>query len=168
MKIKCPYCGSDDYETYDLLIGMDEENARFMQRMFAPDPEGKRKNLLDYAGRIGAPVADPWFTRNFDITWDDINAGCQGLLEALTGTVTLDFTKATDRKDLYARLREKMDWQDWYGENLDALHDILTGLPHKGSRFLFLLPKAGSPELSAYAEKIAAEFEEAGKTVYKA
>ena len=158
----------DDYEKYDLLIGMDDENQIFMHRMYSPDTENKLKNMMDYAGKIGASVADPWYTRDFELTWQDINAACRGLLEELTGTVTIDFSKACDRKALYAQLREKMDWQDWYGENLDALSDVLTGLPHKGSRFLFIMPKNGDCELFDYAEKIIAEFEEAGKTVVKA
>ena len=158
----------DDYEKYDLLIGMDDENQRYMKRLFNPDSEGKLKNMMDYAGKIGASVADPWYTRDFELTWQDINAACRGLLEELTGTVTIDFSKACDRKALYTELRQKMAWQEWYGENLDALNDILTGLPHKGSRFLFIMPKNGDAELSAYAEKIVAEFEEAGKAYTKA
>ena len=158
----------DDYEKFDLLIGMDDENQRYMKRMYNPDREGKIKNMMDYAGKIGASVADPWYTRDFELTWQDINAACRGLLEELTGTVTLDFSSAGCRKCLYTELRKKMDWQDWYGENLDALNDILTGLPHKGSRFLFIMPKGDNAELLDYAEKIVAEFEEAEKPVFKA
>ena len=158
----------DDYEKYDLLIGMDDENSRFMKRMYNPDNENKLKNLMDYAGKIGASVADPWYTRDFELTWQDINAGCRGLLENLTGIITIDFSKACERKELFAELRRKMDWQDWYGENLDALSDILTGLPHKGSKFLFLMPKNADEALCTYAEKIIREFEEAGKSCVKA
>ena len=158
----------DDYEKYDLLIGMDDENQIFMHRMYAPDKENKLKNMMDYAGKIGASVADPWYTRDFELTWQDINSACCGLLENLTGIITIDFSKACDRKALYAQLREKMEWQEWYGENLDALSDILTGQPHKGEKFLFLMPKNAEDELCTYAGKILAEFEEAGKTVIKA
>jgi len=154
----------DDYETYDLLIGMDEENQRFLKRMYNPDPKGKLKNMMDYAGKIGASVADPWYTRDFDLTWQDVNAGCQGLLQALTGILTLDFREADSRAGLYRQLREKLDWQDWYGENLDALYDILTGLPHREGRCLFLLPMQEG-ELLQYARRIVAVFAEAGVSV---
>ncbi len=149
-----------DYEDFDLLIGLDEENGRYMRRMYSPDSEGKLKNLMDYAGKPGQSVADPWYTRDFDRTWQDVNEGCQGLLESLCGITTLDFRGASSRSDLYRELRQKMHWQDWYGENLDALYDILTGLPHKGRQFLFLMPREA--ELFAYAEKILAVWEEAG------
>ena len=163
-RLMCPA----DYENFDLLIGMDAENSRYMQRMFGADKERKLKNMMDYAGKKGASVADPWFTRDFDATWRDVNEACRGLLEKLTGTITIDFGNVLVPKALYARIRAKMEWQDWYGENLDALNDILTGLPHKGDRFLFLMPKANDPELLDYADKIVDEFIEAGKTVFKA
>ena len=48
-----------------------------------------------------------------------------------------------------------MAWEPWYGENLDALHDILTGLPHRGSRFVLMLPDEDAPtEVRLYAERI--------------
>ena len=39
--------------------------------------------MLDYAGRPGASVSDPWYTRDFDKAWSDIEAGCRGLIETL-------------------------------------------------------------------------------------
>ena len=72
-----------DYETYDLLIGMDRANLRNMQRICGGDSAGKIHLLLDYAGRPGQEVADPWYTGDFDATWRDVLAGCQGLLDQL-------------------------------------------------------------------------------------
>ena len=57
-----------------------------------------------------------------------------------------------------------MLWQDWYGENLDALHDILTGQPYLCRSFTIILPEADSP-CRAYAGRIANEFTEAGLPV---
>ena len=74
---------ADDYDRWDLLIGMDRANLRNMARLFDGDPEGKCRLLLDYAGRPGQEVADPWYTGDFSAAWDDIFAGCQGLLAAL-------------------------------------------------------------------------------------
>ena len=71
-----------DYEKFDLLIGMDEANLRNMRRMLGGDPDGKIHLLLDYTDRPGA-IADPWYTGDFDATWEDVLAGCQGLLAAL-------------------------------------------------------------------------------------
>lgn len=72
-----------DYKAYDLLIAMDEDNLRSMRRLMGDDPAGKLRLLLAYAGRPGESVADPWYTRDFDATWRDVQAGCKGLLENL-------------------------------------------------------------------------------------
>ena len=72
-----------DYGQFDLLIGMDRANLRNMRRICGGDPEGKVRLLLDYAGRPGQEVADPWYTGDFEATWQDVQAGCRGLLEAL-------------------------------------------------------------------------------------
>ena len=72
----------EDYDRFDLLIGMDGANLRNMRRICVGDPEGKLSLLLDWAGRSG-DVADPWYTGDFEATWQDVLAGCQGLLDAL-------------------------------------------------------------------------------------
>ena len=151
-----------DYEAYDLLIGMDKWNLRAMRRLLGADPEDKLHLLLDYAGRPGEEVSDPWYTRDFRAAWDDVTAGCRGLLEALTGTMLLDFEGCESKKELYAVLRGRMGWESWYGENLDALWDVLTGLPHEGERFTVALPREKGPVRDA-AEKSRAVFAEAGK-----
>ncbi len=71
-----------DYAYYDLLIGMDHANLRNMRRIFGGDPDGKLHLLLDYTNRPGE-VADPWYTDDFQSTWEDVTEGCQGLLKAL-------------------------------------------------------------------------------------
>lgn len=70
-----------DYDRYDYLIGMDEWNMRNMRRMLGDDPEGKMYRLLDFTERKGADIADPWYTGNFDVTYEDVVEGCEGLLE---------------------------------------------------------------------------------------
>ncbi|MBQ9299680.1 MAG: low molecular weight phosphotyrosine protein phosphatase [Clostridia bacterium] len=72
-----------DYEKYDRIIGMDSENMADMRYIYGGDPAGKLSRLLDWAGRPGASVADPWYTRDFNGTLNDIEQGCRGLLEAL-------------------------------------------------------------------------------------
>ena len=72
-----------DYAEYDLLIYMDSSNLRRMQTICGGDREGKMHSLLEYANRRG-DVADPWYTGDFEATWRDVLAGCQGLLRTLT------------------------------------------------------------------------------------
>ena len=72
----------DDYGHYDLFIGMDEANIRNMHRIFGADPDGKVHKMMDYTAR-GGDVADPWYSRRFDIAFRDIYDGCEGLLAAL-------------------------------------------------------------------------------------
>ena len=71
-----------DYAEYDYLIGMDTANIRNMNRIVGCDPEGKIYKLLSFAGS-GGDVADPWYTGNFDATYRDVLAGCEGLLRYL-------------------------------------------------------------------------------------
>ena len=71
-----------DYAYYDLLIGMDHANLRNMRRICGGDPDGKLHLLLDYTNRPGE-LADPWYTDDFQSTWEDVTEGCQGLLKAL-------------------------------------------------------------------------------------
>ncbi len=71
-----------DYDAYDYLIGMDSQNIRNMQRICGGDQQHKIHRLLEYAGETG-DIADPWFTGNFDVTYDDILRGCQGLLRKI-------------------------------------------------------------------------------------
>ena len=55
--------------------------------------------------------------------------------------VLLDFRECKSIFSVYEEMRKKMDWQDWYGNNLDALWDILTGLPYRGDDFVILRPR---------------------------
>ena len=73
-----------DYDKYDYLIIMDDRNRRELKWIIKDDPEQKIHMLLYFAGRPGEGIADPWYTGNFDITYDDVLAGCEGLLEYLT------------------------------------------------------------------------------------
>ncbi len=72
----------DDYDKFDLIIGMDEENMRDMKRLFGDDSDGKVYKMMEFAG-IDRDVADPWYTGDFEATYDDIYEGCIGLLNFL-------------------------------------------------------------------------------------
>ena len=70
------------YDYYDYLIAMDAANLRNMQRICGGDPANKISLLLEHAGAF-RDVADPWYTGQFQQTWDDVNRGCTALLEEL-------------------------------------------------------------------------------------
>ena len=72
----------DDYDRWDYLVGMDSANLRNMHRICGGDPEGKISLLLDWTGHPGS-VADPWYTGDFEATWQGVLAGCQALLEQI-------------------------------------------------------------------------------------
>ena len=72
-----------DYQYYDHLIAMDQNNIRNMIRMLGGDPDHKIDLLLSFTDNP-REVADPWYTGNFDATWRDCLAGCTALLQELT------------------------------------------------------------------------------------
>ena len=74
-----------DYDRYDHIIGMDHANIRNILRITGGDPLGKVSLLLDHTARAGQEVADPWYTGDFDETWDDVTEGCEQLLAEIEG-----------------------------------------------------------------------------------
>lgn len=74
-----------DYDDFDLIIAMDEENLYYMGWVFRKDYLNKIHLLMEYTDRPGE-VADPWYTRDFDRTYDDVLEGCRGLLDYLHKT----------------------------------------------------------------------------------
>lgn len=71
-----------DFDEYDLIIGMDEENLHNMRRICGSADSSKIHLLMDFTDRRG-DVADPWYTRDFEATWRDISDGCRALLDRL-------------------------------------------------------------------------------------
>ena len=76
----------DDYNKYDYLVAMDDENIYYMNRCWSPDPQNKIVRLLAFAGKT-RDIADPWYTGNFDQTYDDIMEGCTAFFNKLTKNV---------------------------------------------------------------------------------
>ena len=88
-----------DYQYYDHLIAMDQNNIRNMMRMLGGDPDHKIDLLLNFTDNprevadpqkvkteiVPRDIADPWYTGNFDATWRDCLAGCTALLRFLMG-----------------------------------------------------------------------------------
>lgn len=71
-----------DYDRYDYLIGMDSRNITNILRLVGHDNDGKVRRLLDFTNHP-RDIADPWYTDNFDLTYDDIVGGCAALLELI-------------------------------------------------------------------------------------
>ena len=71
-----------DYAEYDYLVAMDAENVHDMLRLFGGDPNGKIYKLLRFADE-DRDVADPWYTGNFDETYEDVLKGCTALLRMI-------------------------------------------------------------------------------------
>jgi len=83
-KIPCParaarQLTAEDYDRFDYIIGMDRNNVRDILRIVRRDPERKVMRLLDLADHP-RDIADPWYTGNFDATFDDVKFGCEELL----------------------------------------------------------------------------------------
>lgn len=68
-----------DYAYYDYILLMDANNRRNIMRIIGSDTDGKVHGLLDFSERP-RDIADPWYTGNFDITYDDIVEGCEAFL----------------------------------------------------------------------------------------
>ena len=71
-----------DYDKYDYLIGMDTANIRNMNRIVGNDDNGKIYKLLSFADS-GRDIADPWYSHNFDKTYEDILEGCTALFNSI-------------------------------------------------------------------------------------
>ena len=73
-----------DYDYYDMLICADSNNIRNLRRITGGDPDGKVSLVLDHTSRPGRDVDDPWYSGDFESTWNDVSEGCAGLLRELT------------------------------------------------------------------------------------
>ena len=71
-----------DYNKYDYLICMDENNRRNALRILGSDPDNKISKLMDFTNRPGN-VADPWYSGDFETAYNDIYEGCECFLETL-------------------------------------------------------------------------------------
>jgi protein-tyrosine phosphatase len=76
----------EDYEHFDIIVGMDADNIKSMLKVYGGDPDGKLSLLLDHTPESdtkhhGRDVVDPWYTRKFNVAWEDIYAGCAAIFE---------------------------------------------------------------------------------------
>lgn len=73
----------NDYFLFDLIIYMDESNLRWLHRIFPDDPEGKMHLMMDYVGER-RDVADPWYTGDYEATYNDLDRACRALLKTVS------------------------------------------------------------------------------------
>ena len=71
-----------DYTAYDYIIGMEKSNMDDMLDLLGGDPQQKLSLLLDWTGEYRA-IADPWYTHDFETTWQDVLRGCTALMDHL-------------------------------------------------------------------------------------
>ena len=71
-----------DYDKFDILLCMDDNNMRNIKWIIPSDPQNKICKLMSFTGG-DANVADPWYTGDFETTYNDILKGCEALLEYL-------------------------------------------------------------------------------------
>lgn len=76
-----------DYENFDYIILMDSYNMRNLKRIIPDDTKNKVFKLLDFSERKGEDIADPWYTGNFDETYNDVLEGCNGLILKLKSEI---------------------------------------------------------------------------------
>lgn len=69
-----------DYDKFDYIIGMEDRNVEDIKRIVGKDTENKICKLLDFSNNP-RNIADPWYTGNFDITYDDIVEGLNAFLK---------------------------------------------------------------------------------------
>ena len=72
-----------DYEEFDYIIGMEQYNVRNMMRIFGSDTKGKISLLRDYTDKPG-DIADPWYSGDFETTYEQVLEGCKGLYESIS------------------------------------------------------------------------------------
>lgn len=74
---------SKDYDRFDMIIAMDSWNIRNMRYFVNGDPERKVSLMMSHCGKDG-DVADPWYSGDFETTYNDITEACGALLDSLS------------------------------------------------------------------------------------
>ena len=72
-----------EYSQWDYIVGMDDENMWDMRHIYGGDPEGKLSMLLDWAGKPGQEIDDPWYTRDFNGVLKQIEEGVRGMMQSI-------------------------------------------------------------------------------------
>ena len=71
-----------NYQYYDYIVCMDRSNLRLLRYIIGDDIAGKVSLLMQWAG-IERDVADPWYTGDFEATFQDVLVGCRAIMNSL-------------------------------------------------------------------------------------
>lgn len=69
----------NDYDKYDYIIGMDSYNIEDILNIVGGDVKNKVSKLLNFSN-TPRDIRDPWYTGDFDETYNDVLAGCTAFL----------------------------------------------------------------------------------------
>jgi len=72
----------EDYNSFNYIIVMEEYNLPRLFRIIGDDPENKVYKLLDFTSTPG-DIEDPWYSGNFEKVFEQITAGCKGILKRI-------------------------------------------------------------------------------------
>ena len=133
----------DDYDEYDLIICMDHANVRNARIIAGGDPDNKIVLILDYTKRKGQEVADPWYTGDFDATWDDLIEGCEALLNKLGTELNPLIDRSEALKEAYSLVKHD---EGGYFAEVYTSGSSMDGRAFAGSIFYLL----GAGESSRY------------------
>ena len=78
-----------DYGRFDRIICMDDSNLRLIKRIIPDDPEEKIHLMMSYVG-ISRDVADPWYTGDFETTFQDLLEGCEAFIKVETALIVVE------------------------------------------------------------------------------
>lgn len=70
---------NDDDLSANYIIGMDKSNIENIKKFLKNRYSGKVQRLLEFAGE-DRDILDPWYTDDFDTTYNDVVKGCKALL----------------------------------------------------------------------------------------
>ena len=74
-----------DYGNFDYIIGMDSMNIKSLRNFFGGDKDNKIYKMLDFCSDGAEDVADPWYTGDFEKTYEDISRGIKAFYDYVEG-----------------------------------------------------------------------------------
>lgn len=81
--LKARQVAVDDFTKFDYIVAMDDQNERDLKAL-AKQANAKIVKLLDLVpDSLLKEVPDPYFTGNFDETYELVGKGCRALLERI-------------------------------------------------------------------------------------
>lgn len=70
----------DDFDNYDYIIAMDDNNISDLRKL---NPDAKVYKLTDFVDNDHDHVPDPYFTGDFNLTYELVLTGCENLIDKI-------------------------------------------------------------------------------------